>query len=289
MKRFELVDNENEATAITHNGKFHIDDIFSTVLLINTFDNVKLARVSEVSDTINYNSKIIFDIGKGKFDHHQVDAATRENGIKYSSFGLLWKEYGRKYLEKINCKDIEFAWRQLDNSLVKTIDKIDNFQIEEDCLNNYLISNIIENFNPIWNSDMNSNDKFRETIEFAMKIFDNEVSNILSRVEAKFYLENKNIENNKYIVLEKYIPYNDFILEHDMERKIEFVIYPSNRNGYEVRTVLNRKTFPKEWSKLSKKEFFDKYQVEGFLYCHPNGKLCISENIQSAIDIIELT
>ena len=33
---------------------------------------------------------LIYDIGRGKYDHHQEDAELRENGIKYSSFGLLY-------------------------------------------------------------------------------------------------------------------------------------------------------------------------------------------------------
>lgn len=289
VKNLELVEDLNEANAITHGGKFHIDEVFATVLLTKIFDNIKLSRVSEINNQFNYKDKIIYDIGKGEFDHHQSDAEIREDGIKYSSFGLLWRKFGRHYLKKIGCKDIAFAWKQLDASLVKTIDKIDNFQIEKDYLKNYMIANIIENFNPNWNSETDSNIKFKEAVEFAAIIFDNEIDSILSRIDAKEYLKSINIESNRYIVLEKIVPYSDFIAENDTKEKIEFVIYPSKRNGYEIRTIFNRNSFPKEWSSLSEEEFYKKYNIEGMLYCHNNGKLCIARDVKSAINIIGLT
>lgn len=162
MKKLKIVNNMNNANAITHNGKFHVDEVFSTVLLMKVFDNIKVARVPDVPENMKMEDKIIYDIGKGKFDHHQSNALTREDNVKYSSFGLLWKEYGRKYLEKIHCKNIEFAWKKFDQLLVETIDKIDNFQIESDCLKNYLISNIIEGFNPTWNSEDNPDERFKK-------------------------------------------------------------------------------------------------------------------------------
>lgn len=289
MENLKLVYNINDANAITHNGKFHIDEVFSTVLLTKIFDNIQLMRISEIPSNINLENKIIYDIGKGKFDHHQNDAITREDGIKYCSFGLLWKEYGKIYLEKIHCKDTEFAFQKFDLSFIKTIDKIDNFQIEPDCLKNYLISDVIESFNSDWNSNSDSNAKFQEAVEFATKIFDNNINKILSIIEAKMYLKTQEIKNETYILLKKYVPYNDFILENDSEEKIKFVIYPSKRNGYEIRAVLDRTRFPKEWFDLSEKDFFDKYKVNGMLYCHSNGKLCIASNIDTAISIIGLT
>ena len=289
MENFELVSDVNKANLITHNGKFHIDEVFSTVLLMKVFKNIKLIRLSEIPKDVDCKNKIIYDIGGGRFDHHQINADIRENGIKYSSFGLLWKEYGRIYLKKVHCEDIEFAWKKFDQSFVQTIDKIDNFQIEKDCLNNYLISNIIESFNPTWNSNIDPDLKFKEAANFAVIIFDNIIKEIFSIIEANTYLNYMKLKNSEYIILEKYVPYNDFIIENDNEKRIKFIVYPSKRNGYEVRTVLDRAKFPDEWYNLSKKEFYDKYKIDGMLYCHSNGKLCIVSNIETAIDIINLT
>ena len=90
----EIVNDINEANFITHSGKFHADEIFATILLEKIYQNIKLMRVSEI-DSEDYKDKTIFDIGGGKFDHHQVGGnGERSNGIKFASFGLLWNEYG---------------------------------------------------------------------------------------------------------------------------------------------------------------------------------------------------
>ena len=94
-----LVKDIKEANGITHNGTMHADEVFSTAFLSLYFGNFKVARVSEVPENISSNT-IVYDIGKGKFDHHQSDARIRDNGIKYSSLGLLFEEYGINYLKK---------------------------------------------------------------------------------------------------------------------------------------------------------------------------------------------
>ena len=42
MEKLKIVNNMNNANAITHNGKFHVDEVFSTVLLMKVFDNIKV-------------------------------------------------------------------------------------------------------------------------------------------------------------------------------------------------------------------------------------------------------
>ena len=41
---------------------------------------------------------IVFDIGRGRYDHHQKDSRVRENGVPYAAFGLLWEELGEAIL-----------------------------------------------------------------------------------------------------------------------------------------------------------------------------------------------
>lgn len=287
MKNLKLTTDIEKAEFVTHNGKFHIDEVFSTALLIKIFDNVKLIRVSNVENIKN--KRIIYDIGGGKYDHHQKNAKIRDDGIKYSSFGLLWKDFGKNFLKKIKCDDIEYVWNKFDTKFVETIDKIDNFQIEDNSKKNYLISNIIEGFNPTWNLDDNSDEKFKQAVELASIIFDNEITNLLADAEANMYLTKLDIDLNKnYLILDRYIPYEEYLLDYDKENKIKFVIYPSKRNGYEIRTVLDRAIFPEDWRGNSKEEFFNKYGIDGMMYCHNNGKLCIADNKENAIRIVSL-
>ena len=62
----------------------------------------KITEVIRTRDeSIITQADIVFDVGNiydpehGRFDHHQTEGAgTRENGVPYASFGLVWKKYG---------------------------------------------------------------------------------------------------------------------------------------------------------------------------------------------------
>ncbi len=105
-KNIKLTNQIDEANCITHSGKFHVDDVISTIFLSKIMEKIILMRVPS-SENINLDNKIVYDIGYGEFDHHQKDArARRKNGIYYSSIGLLWKKFGQKYLEDLKVTNV---------------------------------------------------------------------------------------------------------------------------------------------------------------------------------------
>ena len=73
-----------DATAFTHGGKFHADDVFSSALLLYFNPEITITRGNKVPEDFE---GIIFDIGRGKYDHHQRDSRIRENGMV--STGIL--------------------------------------------------------------------------------------------------------------------------------------------------------------------------------------------------------
>ena len=75
-----------DAKAFTHGGKFHADDVFSAALLLYLNPEITITRGNKVPE--DYDG-IVFDIGRGEFDHHQKDSRVRENGVPYAAFGLL--------------------------------------------------------------------------------------------------------------------------------------------------------------------------------------------------------
>mgnify|MGYP000526703625 FL=1 len=91
LKKIRLKD----ASAFTHSGKFHADDVFSSALLLYLNPEITILRGNKVPEDFD---GIIFDIGRGRYDHHQKDSRIRENGIPYAAFGLLWEELGTEIL-----------------------------------------------------------------------------------------------------------------------------------------------------------------------------------------------
>lgn len=295
---FELVNNINEANCITHSAKFHADDVFSTVIMSEIIGDMKLIRVLEVPENIE--NKLIYDIGAGKFDHHQKGGnGERENGIKYASFGLLWKEFGKEYLRKIGAKDefIDLAWENLEVGFVQMIDSIDNGQFEFEKIDIPIVtaSEIIESYNPNWNEEKSYDDCFLEAIEIAKKIWNIKVKNVLSKLEAKDLVELAIEESTEqFIILKQYMPYQDFVInsQNPKAQNILYAIYPSNRGGFgiqaiqkSVNTFENRKPFPEPWAGLRDLELQNVTGVKTARFCHNARFLTTVENLDDAIEI----
>ena len=61
---------QNNATVFTHSGKFHADDVFSSALLLYLNPEIRIIRGNKVPEDFD---GIVFDIGRGRYDHHQKD------------------------------------------------------------------------------------------------------------------------------------------------------------------------------------------------------------------------
>lgn len=61
-KNIILTKNLDEANCITHSGKFHVDDVISTIFLSNIFEKVVLLRIPIIKNE-NVENKIVYDIG----------------------------------------------------------------------------------------------------------------------------------------------------------------------------------------------------------------------------------
>ena len=80
-----------DAAAFTHGGKFHADDVFSAALLLYLNPEIVITRGNRVPEDFD---GIVFDIGRGRYDHHQKDSRVRENGVPYAgeqSSGKSWR------------------------------------------------------------------------------------------------------------------------------------------------------------------------------------------------------
>ena len=77
----ELANSIEEAGYITHSGTMHADEVFATAFLEMYLGDVRVFRTSSIDvNTVSENT-LVYDVGRGKYDHHQLDALKRENGI----------------------------------------------------------------------------------------------------------------------------------------------------------------------------------------------------------------
>lgn len=284
----KITKNINEANLVTHSGTFHTDDVFSTMFLTKLIDNPVLIRTNDPSGSNE--DAIVFDIGYGKFDHHGPDALMRDDKIKYCSFGLLWKEYGVKYLEKIGIENYNELFKAIDEVLIMQIDGIDNglFPKIEAPYKLSDLDKIIDLFNKAWNEDIDNDDNFIKAVFFAETIFDRIILKENAKIVAtKRVLEKLDQAKDNILFLDEYMPYNDAVFSK--ENDIKIVIFPSNRGGYNIKPMTISKeskelvvNFPKEYWGLHDDELKDVSNIKTARFVHSTGFLGVTDTKEDA-------
>ena len=265
--------------AMTHGGKFHADDVFSAALLKIINPNIKIIRAFEAPKDFD---GIVFDIGCGKFDHHQDCAEVRENGVPYAAFGLLWREFGESILAA-GCP-LEQAAKEatrFDEIFIQPLDKDDN----TGCGNQ--LASAIGVFNPSWDSDESSNQCFVEALDFATIILQKKIDSIMSVQRAKELIEAALANSNDNIViLPRYAPWKTTLVQS----QAEFVVYPSQRGGHSAQVIpadLDTKEakcyFPEEWAGKPEDELPIISGVSTLTFCHKGRFLISADNLDDVI------
>ena len=292
----QLVNSIEEADYITHSGTMHADEIFATAFLDLYKKDIKVFRTSNINHE-DYPDKLIYDVGRGKFDHHQEDARVRTNGIKYCSLGLLWEEYGKEYLKELNLDNIDDLYLEIEKDFIEQIDAIDNgeFPKIEARYKVKTLSDVFKIFNPSYKSNENQSDQFIKAVNVAKMIFEEEILYCNGKVIAKNIVLNKIKETDKkYIVLDEYMPYEDTIISNEIANDIVFVVFPSNRGGYAIKTLpksyedkSSRCEIPEEWAGKSDQELEEVSGIKDLIFCHIGRFIISSKTKEAAIQAVE--
>ena len=257
---------EKDASAFTHSGKFHADDVFSAALLLYLNPEIQIIRGNQVPEEF---TGIVFDIGRGQYDHHQKDSRIRENGIPYAAFGLLWETLGKEILGE------ELA-KTFDEDFVQPLDNNDNTGEKNE------LASLIGNFNPGWDSRENQDEAFFQAVSVAGMILENKFERY--RRAEEILKSNKEAEESRILILPEFIPCQRRLSETD----IAFVVFPSNRGGYCIQPQkkeysLNYKcSFPMEWLGKEKEELAAVTGLESAGFCHKGGFLMTTGTLEDA-------
>ena len=266
----------NHKTIVTHNGNFHADDVFSIAVFKNILPSFELIRTRDLS--LIAKADIVVDVGgeydpeTGRFDHHQRGGAgERENGIPYSSFGLIWQKYGVEM-----CQGNQEVANAVDGGLVSTIDAIDCGHVSG-VQEGISLSQTIGMFNPTWEEDSNMDDCFDEAVDFASRVLVRFIAAASGGLSAKAIVTQaiEHAEDPRVIVLEKYTPWKKTVV--NLSDEALFVVYPSQTGEWRIQTVPsalgtfeNRKELPKAWAGLNDEALQDVTGLDDAMFCH-NG------------------
>lgn len=279
MCQQEKVSTENLTEGFTHGGVFHADDVFATALLKILNPRIKISRGFAVPKDF---AGVVYDIGGGKYDHHQKGSRVRQNGVPYAAFGLLWEQFGTELLSEEDAEDF-------DENFIQPIDQSDNTSEEN------LISCLIADFLPTWQETPGHMDEiFWEAVRFAQAILERRIRQVQADREAYEIVYQKASQcSDGILYLEQAVPWKEALQKHDKD--ILYVIYPSLRGGYNIQAVPDREDkaalrhpFPAGWRGASPQELQNMTGISDLTFCHMSGFLSAAETLEGAYSTAKL-
>ena len=273
---------------ITHSGGFHADELLSSVVLTRLFPKAELVRTRDLSWLEPGPEKIIYDVGgcynsaKGVFDHHQRPCPLRVDGQPFSSFGLIWKHFGKEYIIDMGVPglDIDPIHKMFDLDFVLPIDLLDNGIMEPSvagALSYLTLPNLLANLKPAYDdlSPTAENDAFFITLSIACNFVESAIRGYAEKARArKVVLEAiKKVGKSQILELPQGMPYLS-ALNEAAAPQILFVIYPRGPdwtlNGIKLSnsTFQQRADLPIMWAGLTDEALEKVTGVVGAKFCH---------------------
>lgn len=279
---------------VTHSGRFHVDDVFAVATALLVYPDSEVIRTRD--EKIIESSDIVIDVGfvydpkRKRFDHHQRGGAGgRENGIPYSSFGLVWKEWGKELSGEEESQII-------DQKLVCPIDANDNgISVGESKfpgIREYTIYDVITSYSD--EADFSEEvllQKFLEAVSIAQSILKREITLARKEIADTKEVESlvKSSTDKNIIVLNKSLLW---VRALSTELEVTYVVYPRKDNTWGAQTVsqdiLNnffkaKKPFPQSWGGKTNDELAKISGVKDAIFCHSKLFLCVARSKEGAL------
>ncbi|WP_312531881.1 MYG1 family protein [Paracoccus sp. (in: a-proteobacteria)] len=294
---------------VTHSGGFHADELFSSVILTRLFPTAQLVR-SRAAEWITPGSdRIIYDVGGAYdaeamiFDHHQRGAPLREDGQPLSSFGLIWRHFGRDYLQasQVPAEHIEHIHASFDASFVLPVDLIDNGALSPSAagpqLTSMVLPSLLETLKPVFDNT----DPEAETTAFhtALGIARAFVEARVARSAAKLRADGlvmaaiEAAGTGRILELPMGMPFRPSVVKAGADH-LWFVVNPRGKDwalggirksedGFEQRADL-----PAGWAGLTNQALEEASGVKGALFCHNGRFIAAAATREAALAMAEI-
>jgi uncharacterized UPF0160 family protein len=246
----------------THPGNFHADDVFAVAVLGLAAGPVEVVRTRDRERLAACDVRV--DVGgcsdpaTGNFDHHQRGGAgERENGIRYASFGLVWREHGAVLAGSPE------AAASIDERLVQGVDANDTGQTIVRSLvgdvRPLAVSGIIAGLNPAWDEALTPAEedaRFAEAVALATGILERELAGAAAfgRARALVQAAMAGADDPRVIELDRNMPWREAVVTGAPEALL--VLYPKS-DGWGMQAVpkelgafANRRDLPAAWAGL---------------------------------------
>ncbi len=287
---------------VTHNASFHADDVFSISALLILYPEAQVLRTRDVE--IIRDADIVVDVGgvydseTNRFDHHQKDGAgKRENGIPYSSFGILWKKFGEEICGS------SLVMKRIDESLVQTIDAADNgvdlYQSFFPGVYPYLIHGVLDQYRLTWKEKGDWDESFDKCVLWTKSFLERMIKMQGDIVEGEKIVQEEYLaSSDKRVVLikEKYDLGRQLVTNvlSALPEPLYAVLYRQDHHNWQIVAMRKasgsfelRKPLPEVWRAKQDEEFEKVSGVVGAKFCHRNGFMCIANSKEAVLKLVE--
>ena len=267
----------------THPGNFHADDVFATAVLELVHSPLELVRTRDPEAQAAADLRV--DVGgrsdpaTGDFDHHQKGGAgERENGVRYASFGLVWREHGEALAGSAA------AAAAIDERLVCGVDANDVGQTLVEPLVGDIrpmsVSGVIAALNPSWDEELTpaeEDTRFAQAVALARGMVEREIAGAAAFDRARGLVAAAigRAEDPRVIELDSNMPWREAVITTAPEAL--YVVYPKS-DGWgsqavprEVGSFENRLSFPADWRGRSGADLVAATGVPDAVFCHAAG------------------
>ncbi|MDS7594215.1 MYG1 family protein [Agrobacterium tumefaciens] len=293
---------------VTHSGGFHADELLSSVILTRLFPEARLVRsrapewITPDTDRVIYDVGGAYDAEQGIFDHHQRGAPLREDGQPYSSFGLIWKHYGRDYLAASAVPEdhIEAIHASFDNGFVLPVDLVDNGALSPSIagpLAGLTLPALLEILKPVFDeTDPEAENRaFHAALAIARSFVEAKIAKSAAKLRAEALVNKAIVDAGEGYVLElpAGMPFRPAIVKAGADHLL-FVVHPRGNDwcltgirradeGFELRADL-----PLAWAGLTNGELEAACGVEGASFCHNGRFIAAAKTRDAALAMAEL-
>jgi len=293
---------------VTHSGGFHADEVMSSVILTRLFPAARIVRsrapewITPADDRIIYDVGGAYDAATQIFDHHQRGAPLREDGQPYSSFGLIWKHFGRSYLAASGVPEAHFevVHAAFDKSFVLPIDLVDNGALSPSVagpLTALTLSALLETLKPVFDdTDPAAEDRgFATALSIARSFVEAAIARSAAKLRAEGMVQDAIAATGAGRVLElpMGMPFRPAVVKAGADHLL-FVVHPRGADwcltgirradeGFELRADL-----PAAWAGLTNGELEAASGVQGASFCHNGRFIAAAKTREAALALADL-
>ena len=296
------------AHLITHSGGFHADELLSSVILTHLFPQAQLRRTRDREWLKPATDKIIYDVGGDYsseaqiFDHHQRPGPLREDDQPFSSFGLVWKHFGRDYLAALDVPedDVEAIHAKFDAKFVLPIDLLDNGAMEPSVagpLSILTLPSLLGSLKPVFDdtSPTADDDAFFKALPIAASFVEAALRNLAAKARAEGVVLTAiaNAGTSPILELPMGMPYRSALDLAEADH-IMFMINPRGAdwtlNGIKLSndTFDQRADLPAAWAGLTDVALENASGVIGAKFCHNRRFIAVADSRNAILKMAEL-